>query len=446
MFHGRFHCFAEVIVLVLVVAMRWLGVHASSLSLCRCSTFLLLCWMPWPSPAWLYAGALAWYRPLLAPKKKTEAEKLAEAYVQVEEFYQRHDRAPAWDDTVAEGRALLGKLKRGQLLHVLNEVKDRRVLEAVKEFLMVEGRLPKRGLQREGREKNLAQQWERIVRDREKLPRDLQEDFAALFSAVEDGSVVGEVAVCEAVELFFRSSGRLPRRQVGDTAIKREEDLLARRWDKLQQQEVEESVRKRFSHLFSAAEDGSVAGQVAVCVAVELFFQSSGRLPRRQVGDTAIKREEDLLARRWDKLHQQEVEESVRKRFGRLFSAVEDGSVAGQVAVCVAVELFFQSSGRLPRRQVGDTAIKREEDLLARRWDKLQQQEVEESVRKRFGHLFSAEEAESARGERGVGGRVLSFFFISNVAFVFVLSGFLWRGLKVDLWRLRFGCYLDTSA
>ena len=391
-----------------------MGVHASSLSLCRSITFMLLFWMPWPSPAWFYAGCLAWRRPLLPPKKKTEAEKLAEARAQVEDFFQRHDRAPVWDDTVPEGRALLGKLKRGKLLHVLNEAKDRRVLEAVSKFLMVEGKLPKRGLQREETEKNLAQQWERLVRDREKLPHDLQEDFAALFSAVEDASATGQVSVCVAVELFLQSTGRLPRRQVGDSAAKREEDLLARRWDKLQQQEVEDSVRERFANLFSAEVGGSAAGQVAVCEAVELFFETSGRLPRRQVGDSAVKREEDALAQRRDRLLEQEVEDSVRERFANLFSAEVGGSAAGQVAVCEAVELFFETGGRLPRRQVGDCAVKREEDALAQRWDRLLEQEVEDSVRERFANLFSAEVGGSAAGQVAVCVAVELFFQTSG--------------------------------
>ena len=92
-----------------------------------------------------------------------------------------------------------------------------------------------------------------------------------------------------------------------------------------------------------------------------------------------------------------------------------------------------------------DTAIKRKEDLLARRWDKLQQQEVEESVRKRFGHLFSAEEAESARGERGVGRRVLSFLFISDTLRIagicfcvvgFPVEGFESRPVAFQVWLL----------
>ena len=395
----------EVTVLVLVVAMRWMGVHASSLSMCRCCTFMLLFWMPWPSPVWFFAGALAWQRPLLPPKKKTEAEKLVEARAQVEAFFQQHGRAPVWDDTVPEGRALLGKLKRGKLLHVLSEVKDRRVLEAASNFLVEEGRLPKRGPQRE-RENNLAQQWERLLREREKLPRDLQEDFAALFRAVEDASAAGQVSVCVAVEQFLASNGRLPQRYswgtLGDSAAKREENALAQRWERLQQQEVEDSVRLRFDALFSAAEDASAAGQVAVCVAVQLFWETSGRLPRRQVGDSAAKREEDALAQRWDRLQQHEVEESVRLRFDALFSAAEDASAAGQVAVCVAVQLFWETSGRLPRRQVGDSAAKREEDALAQRWDRLQQHEVEESVRLRFDALFSAAEDGSAAGQVAV--------------------------------------------
>ena len=363
---------------------------------------MLLLWMAWPSPAWLYAGPLAWQWPLLPPKKKTEAEKLVEARAQVDAFFEQHGRAPVWDDTAPEGRALLGKLKRGKLLHVLTEVKDRRVLEAVNQFLMVEGRLPKRGLQREEREKNLAQQWERLLRDREKLPRDLQEDFATLFRAMEDASVAGQVSVCVAVELFVETSGRLPRRQEGDTAGKREEDALAQRWDRLLEQGVEESVRERFGNLFSAEKDASAVGQVAVCMAVELFVETSGRLPRRQQGDTAGKREEDALARRWDRLLEQGVEEAVRERFGNLFSAEKDASAVGQVAVCMAVELFVETSGRLPRRQQGDTAGKREEDALARRWDRLLEQGVEEAVRERFGNLFSAEKDASAVGQVAV--------------------------------------------
>ena len=121
--------------LVLMVALRWMGAHAASLSICRCWTFMLLLWMAWPSPVWLYAGPLAWQWPLLPPKKKTEADKVVEARAQVDAFFQQHGRAPVWDDTAPEGRALLGKLKRGKLLHVLTEVKDRRVLEAVNQFL-----------------------------------------------------------------------------------------------------------------------------------------------------------------------------------------------------------------------------------------------------------------------------------------------------------------------
>ena len=150
---------------------------------------------------WLFGVAKA-----ALAKKKPEAEKLVEARAQVNDFLQQHDRVPVWDDAVGEGRALYHKLRKAKLLHVLNEAKDRRVLEAVSNFLVEEGRLPKRGLQRE-RENNLAQQWERLLREREKLPRDLQEDFAALFSAVEDGSVAGQGAVCVAVEFFFRAVG-----------------------------------------------------------------------------------------------------------------------------------------------------------------------------------------------------------------------------------------------
>ena len=199
--------------------------------------------------------------------------------------------------------------------------------------------MPKRGLQREEREKNLAQQWERLVRDREKLPRALQEDFATLFRAMEDASAARQVSVCGAVEVFFQTSGRLPRRQEGDTAGKREEDALAQRWDRLLEQGVEEAVRERFGKLFNAEEAASAAGQLAVCGAVELFFQSSGRLPRRQPGDGSGKAEEDALAKRWDRLLEQGVEESVRERFRQLFSAEEGESTRGERGVGEGGEL-----------------------------------------------------------------------------------------------------------
>ena len=200
----------EVTVLVLVVALRWMGVHASSLSMRRCFTFMLLLWMAWPSPVWLYAGPLAWQWPLCPPKKKTEAEKLVEARAQVNEFLQQHDRVPVWGDAVAEGSALYNKLRKAKLLHVLNEA-DRGVLQPVNRFWMVQGRLPKRGQQRGKTEQNLAQQWERLVRDREKLPRDLQLCFVLWRMPVGQCSRTG-VSLC-GNGAFFETSGRLPRRQ-----------------------------------------------------------------------------------------------------------------------------------------------------------------------------------------------------------------------------------------
>ena len=43
----------------------------------------------------------------------------------------------------------------------------------------------------------------------------------------------------------------------------------------------------------------------------------------------------------------------------------------GHLAVCIAVSEFFDTTRRLPKRQVGDSDEKRAEDVLARRWDRL---------------------------------------------------------------------------
>ena len=176
----------------------------------------------------------------------------------------------------------------------------------------------------------------------------MRERFGNLFSAEKDTSAAGQVAVCVAVELFFETSGRLPRRQQGESAGKREEDALAQRWDRLLEQGVEESVRERFGNLPSAAMQ---VLRARLHVAWQWSFFSRPLGDWRQQGDSAGKREEDALAQRWDRLPQQEAEESVRERFGNLFNAEKDTSAAGQVAVCVAVELFLETTGRLPRRQ-----------------------------------------------------------------------------------------------
>ena len=99
---------------------------------------------------------------------------------------------------------------------------------------------------------------------------------------MEDASVV--VDTCAAVEKFFDSQQRFPKRQNPDTDERRAEDALAQRWDRLlaQRASLGDALLTTYERLFMAAdmEDASVV--VDTCAAVEKFFDSQQRFPKRQ--------------------------------------------------------------------------------------------------------------------------------------------------------------------
>ena len=72
------------------------------------------------------------------------------------------------------------------------------------------------------------------------------------------------------------------------TDEQRAEDALAQRWDRLlaQKASLPNKLLNEYHQLFAAAEMEVDDGHLAVCVAVSEFFETTRRLPKRQVGDS----------------------------------------------------------------------------------------------------------------------------------------------------------------
>ena len=270
---------------------------------------------------------------------------------------------------------------------------------AVEKFFDSQQRFPKRqnpDTDERRAEDALARRWDRLLVQRASLEDALLSPYERLFLAadMEDASVV--VDTCAAVEKFFDSQQRLPKRQNPDTDERRAEDALARRWDRLlvQRASLEDALLSPYEGLFLAAdmEDASVV--VDTCAAVEKFFDSQQRFPKRQNPDTDQRRAEDALARRWDRLLVQRasLEDALLSPYERLFLAadMEDASVV--VDTCAAVEKFFDSQQRFPKRQNPDTDERRAEDALARRWDRLliQRASLPNEIQERHRDLFDS--------------------------------------------------------
>ena len=270
---------------------------------------------------------------------------------------------------------------------------------AVEKFFDSQQRFPKRqnpDTDERRAEGALARRWDRLLVQRASLEDALLSPYERLFLAadMEDASVV--VDTCAAVEKFFDSQQRLPKRQNPDTDERRAEDALARRWDRLlvQRASLEDALLSPYEGLFLAAdmEDASVV--VDTCAAVEKFFDSQQRFPKRQNTDTDQRRAEDALARCWDRLLVQRasLEDALLSPYERLFLAadMEDASVV--VDTCAAVEKFFDSQQRFPKRQNPDTDERRAEDALARRWDRLliQRASLPNEIQERHRDLFDS--------------------------------------------------------
>ena len=152
-------------------------------------------------------------------------------------------------------------------------------------------------------------------------------------------------------------------------------------------------------------------GHLAVCTAVSKFFDTTRRLPKRQVGDSDEKRAEDSLARRWDRLvaEKASVSADLLSSYSLIFGAAEVESDDSTRAACTAVHDFFREAQRLPRRFNHITDANRAEDVLARRWHRLVAcpPAVSSELMGQFAEIFTAmsEAWNAAMGKR------VSYFF-----------------------------------
>ena len=389
-----------------------MGLHAETLRSCRVYTLLLMgcvshSWkLTWQSPVLYILLFSSYLFPIFPPKKKSDVEKAESARAELDEFIRVHGEIPSQLSDLSQSRAIYSKLKRLKLLHLLKQEDSHvAICKATDTFLQKHSRLPNRqnrDTDERRAEDALAQRWDRLLAQRASLGDALLTTYERLFMAadMEDASVV--VDTCAAVEKFFDSQQRFPKRQNPDTDERRAEDALARRWDRLlvQRASLEDALLSPYERLFLAAdmEDASVV--VDTCAAVEKFFDSQQRFPKRQNPDTDERRAEDALARRWDRLLVQRasLEDALLSPYERLFLAVdmEDASVV--VDTCAAVEKFFDSQQRFPKRQNPDTDERRAEDALARRWDRLlvQRASLEDALLSPYERLFLAVDMEDA--------------------------------------------------
>ena len=344
---------------------------------------------------------LTTYERLFMAADMEDASVVVDTCAAVEEFFDRKQRLPMrqnpatdeqraedalaqrWDRLLAQ-RASLGDalLTTYERLFMAADMEDASVVvdtcAAVQEFFDRKQRLPTRqnpATDEQRAEDALAQRWDRLLAQRASLGDALLTTYERLFLAadMEDASVV--VDTCAAVEKFFDSQQRFPKRQNPDTDERRAEDALAQRWDRLlvQRASLEDALLSTYERLFLAAdmEDASVV--VDTCAAVEKFFDSQQRFPKRQNPDTDERRAEDALAQRWDRLLVQRASlpNEIQERHRDLFDSADMADTDAIFALCLSVQHFFNSAGRLPRRQTVNDQQQHEEDRLARRWHRL---------------------------------------------------------------------------
>ena len=258
------------------------------------------------------------------------------------------------------------------------------VCEELERFFLEHGRPPSQHSEIEG-SRSLYNRVQKL-----KLTHKLQHDWR------ED--------VCQAVQRFYDDNAeRLPKRQNVLDDERRNEDLLAQRWERLmgQKDSVSFELQQRYSALFAAVDVATEVGRVATCVAVQEFFNNRGGvLPKRQNAcRSEEQRSEDALARRWDRLveKRRELSDDVLNRFEALFVATENEPEDTPMQVCEAVAAFQQRTGFLPKRQNAcRSEEQKSEDALAQRWDRLveKRRELSDDVLNRFEVLFVATEKE----------------------------------------------------
>ena len=342
-----------------------MGLHAETLRSCRIYTLLLIgcvshSWkLTWQSPVLYILLFSSYLFPIFPPKKKSDVEKAESARAELDEFIRVHGEIPSQLSDLSQSRAIYSKLRRLKLLHLLKQEESHvAVCKATDTFFQKHSRLPKRqnpDTDERRAEDALAQRWDRLLAQRASLGDALLTTYERLFMAadVEDASVV--VDTCAAVEKFFDTQQRLPKRQNPDTEEQRAEDTLARRWDRLlaQRASLGDALLTTYERLFIAAdmEDANVV--VDTCAAVEKFLDTQQRLPKRQNPDTEEQRAEDTLARRWDRLLAQRASlpNEIQERHRDLFDSADMTDTDAVFALCLSVQHFFNSAGRLPRRQ-----------------------------------------------------------------------------------------------
>ena len=339
-----------------------MGLHAETLRSCRIYTLLLIgcvshSWkLTWQSPVLYILLFSSYLFPIFPPKKKSDVEKAESARAELDEFIRVHGEIPSQLSDSSQSRSIYSKLRRLKLLHLLKQEESHvAICKATDTFFRKHSRLPKRqnpDTDERRAEDTLAQRWDRLLAQRASLGDALLTTYERLFMAadMEDASVV--VDTCAAVEKFLDSQQRLPKRQNPDTDEQRAEDALAQRWDRLlaQRASLEDALLTTYERLFMAAdmEDASVA--VDTCAAVEKFFDTQQRLPKRQNPATDEQRAEDAVAQRWDRLLAQRASlgDALLSTYERLFLAadMEDASVV--VDTCAAVEHFLILSKNCP--------------------------------------------------------------------------------------------------
>ena len=274
-----------------------------------------------------------------------------------------------------------------------------------KKFFDTQQRLPKRqnpDTDEQRAEDTLARRWDRLLAQRASLGDALLTTYERLFMAadMEDTSVV--VDTCAAVEKFFDTQQRLPKRQNPATDEQRADDTLARRWDRLlaQRASLGDALLTTYERLFMAADMEDTSVLVDTCAAVEKFFDTQPRLPKRQNPATDEQRADDTLARRWDRLLAQRASlgDALLTTYERLFMAADKEDASVLVDTCTAVEKFFDTQQRLPKRQNPATDEQRAEDTLARRWDRLlaQRASLGDALLTTYERLFMAADIEGA--------------------------------------------------
>ena len=430
-------CVPEVLCGLTIVFARLLGLHADSDWTCQRYTFMLVMmfcngilskigWTTsWRCPVWFLLLPFSYYYPLFPPKKKSDAEKADIVRAELEQFLAEHAQMPSQHADLPSSRSLYAKLKKLKLLHLLKHDWRRGVCDDTLKFFDLHGHIPRRQnmtTDEQRAEDALAQRWDRLLAQKASLPDELLNEYQRIFAAADVEGDDGHLAVCVAVSEFLDRTRRLPKRQVGGSDEKRAEDALARRWDRLMAEKasVSEELLSSYNAIFGAAEMEVDDGHLAVCVAVSKFFDTTRRLPKRQVGDSDEKRAEDALARRWDRLMAETEKASVGadllSSYNAIFGAAEMEVDDGHLAVCVAVSKFFDTTRRLPKRQVGDSDEKRAEDALARRWDRLMAEKasVGADLLSSYSIIFGAADMEADDGHMPVCIAVHDFFLAAQ--------------------------------